>query len=197
MSDFKFSLCHDPHQFDHLPFQSLIGHRSHRKHIGPRIHYEACPHQERYSFIPHSPLKNYLEKHCEGFVQDPEEKYTINYIVFVLLANWKARELFSKEQDSVLATSYIKRAFMTTSKVIGIRGLRRRVASQLDAKAEDFYMRIDPNSYLVPLWCLTNEDIEYLGTILGQSMFDMFLKFYTHICDQPGSEPTGNSNTSE
>lgn len=184
MNYFRFSLCHNPHQPDHLPFQKFIGRR--RRHFGPEIHYKACPHQDKYTFIPHSPLKDYLENHCEGFVRDPDSKYTINYIVIVLLANWKARRLFSKKQDSVLATSYIKKAFRTTSAVIGIRGLRRRIISQLDTVAEDFFMRIDPNAYLVPLWCLAESDIEFLSTILGQPRHKMFMTMYTSICKVNG-----------
>jgi len=186
MNPFRFSLCHNPHQADHLPFQTLLGRRN-RRHLGPRIYYEACPHQDKYPFIPNSPLQNYLENHCEGFVKDDQDKYTINYLVFVLLANWKTRKLFSKKQDSVLATSYIKKAFRTTSAVIGIRGLRRRIISQLDTVAEDFFMRIDPDSYLVPLWCLDESDIEFLSEIMEQPRYSLFLSIYVNICKTHGT----------
>src|SRR5574343_1318390 len=177
VSAFRFHLCHDPHGEYPAPFQ-----RRFLRNTGPRISYKLCPHQDKYSFCPNSPLKNYLENHCKGFVVDPSNTYTINYIVAILIANWSKRRLFSQNQDSVLATSYIKKAFRTTSAVIGIRGLRRRIVYQLDAEAEDYFMSIKPQLYIHPLWCLEQKDIELIALLLKRPKNDKCIDFCRNFC---------------
>jgi len=177
VSAFRFYLCHDPHGEQHSPFR-----RYYLRHFGPRISYKLCPHQDKYSFCPNSPLKNYLENHCKGFVIDPSNTYTINYIVTILIANWGKRRLFSQNQDAVLATSYIKKAFRTTSAVIGIKGLRRRIVYQLDAEAEDYFLRVKPQLYDHPLWCLEPRDIELIASILKRPKDDKCIDFCTNFC---------------
>jgi len=156
---FRFNICSDPlaHQYH---FSSKIP-------LCPQIiKYKICPHRERYKFMPNSSLKNYLEDHCHGFVKDPEEQYTINYIIYILLVNWGLRGLVVPCQNSVRATSYIKKAFKTTSPVIGLRGLRRRVVDQLDAAIEDFYLRMDTQSYNIPLWCVEEKELDSLCPLI-------------------------------
>lgn len=159
---FKFHICGN-----HPPVTPLSQHTAHRHNLqSEAIEHWLCPHKDKYQFLPQSPLKDYLETHCEGFISDPENKYTINYIVLVLLANWGALRLILTTGKAVRATSYIKKAFATSSPVIGFTGLRRRIITQLDTKAEDSYLRQYVKAYNCPLWCLKNEELDILNSAL-------------------------------
>ena len=59
----------------------------------PRMLHHACPCREKYYLKSRSTLSKYLTRHCKGFVVDPERKYTLNYIIVVLLVNWKEKHL--------------------------------------------------------------------------------------------------------
>lgn len=133
-----------------------------------KITFKACNHQNKYSFRHKSPLKEYLEKFCEGFVKSEDDTYTINYILIVLFANCAVRELVYCEtfNTRIKTTSHLKKAFKTTAKLIKIRGLRRRVIQQLDAPEEEWLMRYNPSVYLYPLWCIDESVDDLLKSLL-------------------------------
>lgn len=54
--------------------------------------YQGCSHNQKYKIKINSKLKSYITT-CKGFVRDSEDSYTINYLLAVLIANWKEQGL--------------------------------------------------------------------------------------------------------
>lgn len=65
------------------------------------ICYSPCPCRVKYYLRPDSPLTKYLEEECQGWVRNVENKYTLNYILIILSANFKQKKLieFDFEHD--------------------------------------------------------------------------------------------------
>ena len=63
------------------------------------IPYHPCDCQGRYSFKERSPLLPYLQK-SEGWVNDIEGKYTLNYIIINLFAIIKSKGLFVLDEET-------------------------------------------------------------------------------------------------
>jgi hypothetical protein len=59
--------------------------------------YRPCHCKERYFLDPRGTLSRYLNEECKGFVPDGDHRYSLNYIVIVLIANWKVRNLVYRE----------------------------------------------------------------------------------------------------
>lgn len=71
-----------------------------------------CPHQDRCRIKPDSKLKDYLENECKGFVKDPQDRYTINYVIIVLIADFEDKELFCPiNTHIVLCTPVLQNIF--------------------------------------------------------------------------------------
>jgi len=56
------------------------------------ICYYPCDCQQKYSFKKNSKLLPYLQQ-CKGWIVDPQEKYTLNYVMIVLLAYLREKNL--------------------------------------------------------------------------------------------------------
>ncbi len=122
--------------------------------------YTACPHLEKYEFCQNAPIKKYLETKCKGFVKDPKDRYTLNYIIAVLIVNWAHLKII--KHHAVKVNGYIRKALRYRLEFLFTSHLRPLVLQQLDAKIErkklsvewgeltHFYM-ITP--YRTPLWC--------------------------------------------
>jgi hypothetical protein len=99
-----------------------------RTHI-PVI-YEPCDCQEKYSFKPQSRLLAYLRQ-CKGWTDDPEGKYTLNYIIAVLLAYAKEQNFFcicvKDPNKRIIGDSRFKAALGVSS--ITFRELRSLIAN--------------------------------------------------------------------
>ena len=71
------------------------------------LYVAACICNEKFRFHPKSEIKNYLQN-CKGFVLDADDKYSVNYILLVLLSHWKAKGL---SLSSPTCSSEIKTLF--------------------------------------------------------------------------------------
>lgn len=60
--------------------------------LDTNLTFQACGHQERYSFKDHSSLFAYLSTK-KGWVLSPDRKYTINYLLIVLFRVIKEKQL--------------------------------------------------------------------------------------------------------
>ena len=131
--------------------------------------YKCCPHNFRYKFKKDSPLRKYLKTKCKGFVESPDDLYTINYIVIVLLANWG--ELRLVRCNLIKATTYIQKAFDTKTNHMGTNELRRRIIDQMECYPME--SRVvkwgEPNYYYTPFWCPSDTIVVWIKYILACS----------------------------
>lgn len=67
--------------------------------------YRVCPCRERFTFKRNSQLHAYL-KHSQGWVEDPKNKYTLNYIIVNLLVIAKERNFIFNPELTVNATIF-------------------------------------------------------------------------------------------
>jgi len=109
-----------------------------------------CPHQDRYSFKKDSPLHSYL-KTCKGWQKDSSNRYNVNYIIFVILAEVKTQNRLIrdfKDNFYILSDSSLKQALTVKIPVVGLGRLRKIVLKQM--------IHLEPlgfrHSY--PFWCL-------------------------------------------
>jgi len=63
------------------------------------ITYAPCTCREKYFLYPENLLALYLEEKCKGWVRDPESRYTLNYLVLVLIANFKDKGLLQYDTE--------------------------------------------------------------------------------------------------
>lgn len=103
-----------------------------------------CPHQDRCRFRSGSALKSYLETECEGFVKDPSDRYVINYIIVVLLADFKSKRLFDAEFSSIVYCS------LALQKVFG-RAILHLSSLRAEVKKHFFHLEF---SYSIQKWFL-------------------------------------------
>ena len=122
-----------------------------------------CPHGEKYT-LEDSTLLQYLMEDCKGFQIDPEGKYTLNYVITVLLANWKEKQLI--QHCTVLTNGRIKRAFGTYDSCFCLTELRAMVLRYFDTK-EFFLLEGYYRIYRAPLWCLDSSLMEQLQAEIG------------------------------
>lgn len=128
----------------------------HRDNSGaPVIIYTTCPHLERHKFCHDSPLLNYLQSHCKGFEEDISGRYTLNYIIVVLLANWFEKELLL--HDTIICDPFIQTAFKTENRFLFLSELRGLVVEQTEPLGEHYFSKIWFRRYQTPLWCVYQE----------------------------------------
>lgn len=56
-----------------------------------------CDHQQKYKFQEWSLLKNYLQTECPGWVEDPNDEYTLNYVLVLLFSVVYVKGLFDEK----------------------------------------------------------------------------------------------------
>ena len=108
-----------------------------------------CLHQERYA-IKDPCLLYYLTKQCEGFVEDPEGKYTLQYLLHVLLANWRERNLL-KDCD-LRVDKHLRIVFRTRDLVIPLYKLRFLIFKKLESEVAFTYVALNQEK-LKPPYC--------------------------------------------
>ena len=118
---------------------------------------DLCPHREKYSFKPESRLQQYLQT-CTNWVQDPEQKYTVNFILLVLLSDLKSKDYITQDIYSaeyfIFCHHRLQAALRTPSPILNVQKLRRHILGHLKHRESGIY-DIDQNSkYLVPFWCV-------------------------------------------
>jgi len=62
------------------------------------IPYRPCDCRGRYAFKPKSKLLEYLRT-CNGWVEDDEGKYTLNYLLIILMVHLKEKKLLHRERQ--------------------------------------------------------------------------------------------------
>jgi len=90
-----------------------------------RASYTPCSCRDKLSFKDDSPLQKYLETRCKGWVPDTENKYTLNYVLLVLIANLKEANLIT--EPIIRLSSELQDLF--EENFIHIQDLRHKVRS--------------------------------------------------------------------
>lgn len=116
-----------------------------------------CPHQEKYSFKHGSKLKQYLEN-CKGWVPDPSQKYTVNYIIMVLFMDLKQKnQIFQNVYNSkdyfIGCDQELQLALQSPTPLFPIEELRRKVLLHL-MHNEPIFSRIYNARRRIPFWCV-------------------------------------------
>lgn len=120
--------------------------------------YNECPHREKYSFNPRSTLRQYFES-CEGCAIDPEHKYTINYIILILLTNlkknnWLIQNAVYKADFYIVCNKELQLALRTPEPFIKLRNLRRQVLRHMEYHEKPCYANNLLERYYIPFWCV-------------------------------------------
>lgn len=124
--------------------QWIVGFRT---FIEDHFSYFICPHREKYLFKTDSLLLRYLHSECQGWVRDVDDKYTVNYILIVLFANFKAKQLFNKQYPCLVQCKG-NLQFVFNRRLAHINELRALVLSHLQ-QAEPYIMLHEP--FLCPI----------------------------------------------
>lgn len=131
-------------------------------HIYPYLRFQVCPHRNRYFFKYNSPLKDYLTNHCRGFTSSSDSLYNINYLVIIIIKNCEDLGLIKPGGSVIQTTSYLRKAFKTTESILKLKEIRKRVVSQLEARAEKLY---ESSDYRYPIWCVDPEKFDLKSKI--------------------------------
>lgn len=136
-----------------------------RPHHPQAVTYTFCSHQQKYVFKQKSKLKLYLEESCHGFVRAPS--YTLNYIIVVLLMNWKELGLLS--HCTIKCTGRIRKILGVHYRHLYIGLLRSYVHQQfkIPASHQDFEEQFQL-SFCAPLWCVSPEVFEIVKPPLSK-----------------------------
>jgi len=123
--------------------------------------YFLCLHQERYA-IKDPCLLYYLTRLCEGFVEDPEGKYTLQYLLHVLLANWREKNLL-KDCD-LRVDKHLRIVFRTKALVIPLYKLRLLIFKKLESEVTFTYVALNQEKFK-PLYCKElKQDFTFLNS---------------------------------
>jgi len=137
-----------------------------RRYAPDAVTYTVCNHQQKYFFKQNSLLKNYLEEQCNGFVED--SSYTLNYIIVVLLANWK--ELGLLYHCSVRCTGRLRKIFKVHYKYLHFSALRSLVRKHFRQPLQDReYERKYFCHSMGLLWCVSPEILELVAPPLSKT----------------------------
>jgi len=116
--------------------------------------FQCCTHQERF-LIKKPEFEQYMRQ-CSGWVEDPDKKYTSNYVVIVLLSEFKKKsQLIQDAHDNyfILLDRELQKIFKQNTPVISIARLRPLVDACFC-----FYIKhnhVDFRRYSHPLWCIS------------------------------------------
>lgn len=120
------------------------------------LSFSFCGHFHKYSFRQDSQLLPYLKIKCKGWVVDPKEQYTINYILINLFQLLKEKQLADPEDphfyrcDPELRRALRVRTFHLTH-------ARWQVKKHLH-HPEPYFRAED----LIPFWCPPPETIRLI-----------------------------------
>ena len=119
------------------------------------LQYFFCTHQEKYQIKRSSRLESYL-KNCKGFVKDPKNLYTVNYIIAVLVANWRDQGLIT--HLVIKNVPQIRSVLGAYTEGITYYRLRELVFRQLETgpQYDAIYSCID-DSYFAAFHCVNEE----------------------------------------
>jgi len=125
-----------------------------------------CPHREKYPFNQGSRLKTYVQQ-CPGWVEDPEERYTVNYIAIILLTQIRAKRqllLDANDRYFLLCDHELQKALFLQTPLLELSGLRTEILGQME-----HHEPLSPQSrYTKPFWC-----VWYMDNILKRIFVDL------------------------
>jgi len=136
------------------------------------IYYSPCPCRVKYYLRPDSPLTKYLEEECQGWVRDENHKYSLNYILMVLSANFKQKKLleFDFEEDHywIRCNDALKK--LTRKDYISTFKFRSYISNTFFEEPERRQWKSDFGSTL--FLCL-GKDVEMMKSIYEDDFFEM------------------------
>lgn len=139
-----------------------------------------CPHRDRSRFVEGSLLKEYLDNQCKGWVRDPLEEYTLNYILITLFADFKEKGLYYRafDPDIVRFTAELQEIFKI--KQMYVQNLRSQVGNHLVRK--EIFNILDPTikpSHNVLLLCPFGFENVIEKILYGRSLpICYYVKYY-------------------
>lgn len=108
------------------------------------LYYTYCPHGNSYQFRHNSSLRKYLEKNCKGWVRNSVDRYTLNYVILVLVCALKEKGLVRK--TVIYCDTELREIFDTDCVLVHL--LRSKVREHF--LHNEFPTR---NDYF-PFWCV-------------------------------------------
>ena len=116
-----------------------------------------CPHGNKYPFKYGTKLEEYMRQ-CKGWLEDQDRKYTINYILIVLLAEIKSRRLLildAYDKYYIICDRELQLSLGVSEPFIEITLLRKQVLSQM---RHTEYRYQHERDYKIPFWCVRSID---------------------------------------
>ena len=105
------------------------------------VGFNFCIHKDRYP-IKSEQFLNYLTTDCKGFTVSEDGKYSVHYLLVVLLTNWKDQHLISR--CKVKTNKQIRRVFGIRGSKVQIYHLRLNIFLLLDTPLKgDFYFFLE------------------------------------------------------
>jgi len=104
------------------------------------VEFRFCIHKDRYP-IKSEQFLNYLTTDCKGFTVSEDGKYSIHYLLVVLLTNWRDQHLISR--CKVTTNKQIRRVFRLRGCKVQIYHLRFSIFLLLDTP-----LKLDFHHYL-------------------------------------------------
>lgn len=99
-----------------------------------------CPCRDLLPFKENSSLLKYLETHCKGWVVSPSNRYTLNYVLIVLLANLREKGFLQTKAQRYLCVkgdSVFRKIEGFRAKITQVSSLRHIIASRHFNTAEN------------------------------------------------------------
>lgn len=127
--------------------------------------YFLCLHQGRYA-IKDPCLSHYLTTQCEGFVEDPDGEYTLQYLLYVLIANWKEKKLL-KDCD-LRVDNHLRIVFRTRNLTIPLYKLRPLIFKKLASEVTLTYVALGHKKFKPPLCKELKQDFILLNNPLSE-----------------------------
>jgi len=153
--------------------------------IQPLFH--CCTHRERF-LIKKPEFEQYMRQ-CSGWIEDPDKKYTSNYVVIVLLSEFKKKsQLIQDAHDNyfILLDRELQKIFKQNTPVISIARLRPLVDACFCFHIK--HNHVDFRRYSHPLWCISPRMDRVLEEIF-EDFKDKKSEIVSQLCDteNPGS----------
>lgn len=141
--------------------------------------YAPCTCREKYFLYPGSLLALYLEEECQGWVRDPESRYTLNYLVLVLIANFKSKNIlrYDMEENYYYIATDKKLAFIFRQSYLELHDIRDIIALR--------YLNLDEKKSIISntlppiLYCL-GETRKLAKALLDEDCYDNLVGKWDH-----------------
>jgi len=118
-----------------------------------RLRYFVCPCREKYK-LNNPLLSHYLKTKCQGWLEDPDDRYTLNYLILVLLTNLQ-------EKGHLRFFDTLGDYFIADLELISILGFDSFTVFNLRSQIRDlFHLRKTKGWHPPALFlCVSDEDL--------------------------------------